>query len=371
MQWEQSASIKMVSSCFYLHSIIAITLFLSLFMQVVVKIQPQTFKSSYIKLIVLLWSLVYSLLFAIFAFIRTREPAYIASLTVFIIFGVVYLITAIAYILIRNARKDCDCFKMIWFVDTAYFIGGILYYVGRNFPFLATVYICSVTGPIFCRQSMQTTQSILLGTAVVFYRFIPYFISKYYQSNLVKEHQTTEAKLQLVPEWILAAESLTLLVEFDALYTIMIPLNRCIDVSIIGAWVLWTFFILVYIFILYFTMNIQYCGNCNVNKSCVTSNFGAIVALAAFGMYLLANNVVPILCTGASVIAWIFIKILVLIVVITAIVLLLVYRCLSKTRQEKLLPRALYQHLHPDREEQNNVPLETDVDDEEKKEPNA
>ena len=54
------------------------------------------------------------------------------------------------------------------------------------------------------------------------YRFIPFFISKYYQSNLAKEHQTTEAKLQLVPEWILAAESLTLLVEFEGVYSVMI-----------------------------------------------------------------------------------------------------------------------------------------------------
>ena len=56
-----------------------------------------------------------------------------------------------------------------------------------------------------------------------------------------------------------------------------------------------------------------------------------------------------------------------LIVVITAIVLLLVYHCLSKTQQEKLLPRAFSQHLHPDHhDEQNDLPLETVVDDEDK-----
>ena len=61
-----------------------------------------------------------------------------------------------------------------------------------------------------------------------------------------------------------------------------------------------------------------------------------------------------------------------LIVVITAIVLLLVYRCLSKTRQEKLLPRALYQHLHPEpSNEQNDLPLEVIVGDEEKKKSSA
>ena len=92
-----------------------------------------------------------------------------------------------------------------------------------------------------------------------------------------------------------------------------------------------------------YTMNVQYCGNCNVNCSCVTSNLSAIVHLAAFGMYLLANNFVPLICFRIPliviIIMWIVMRILVLIVVITAIVLLLVYRCLSKTRLEKLLPR--------------------------------
>ena len=208
---------------------------------------------------------------------------------------------------------------------------------------------------------------------VVFYRFIPFFISKYYQSNLAKEHQTTEAKLQLVPEWILAAESLTLFVEFNALYNILTLSGLgSICIIAIGAWTTWALFLLTYIAVLYYTMNIQYCGNYNVNISCVSSNLGAIVLVAAFGMFLLSNNNLPLACYPVNLrAAQIIMKILVLIVVITVIVLLLVYRCLSKTQQEKLLPRALYQHLHPEPDEQNDLPLETvvHVGDEEKKQP--
>ena len=185
----------------------------------VLKIQPQTFKSSYIKLIALLCSLAFSTLLAIFL-TAINTPRYTASLSVFIIFGVVYLIAAIVYVVVHNVRKDCKCLKVVWLVDIAYFIGGLLYYVGRNIPILIILKInpCDIT----CQQSLQVVESILLGMVVVLYRFIPFFISKYYQSNLAKEHQTTEVKLQLVPEWILAAESLTLLVEFDALYTVML-----------------------------------------------------------------------------------------------------------------------------------------------------
>ena len=98
--------------------------------------------------------------------------------------------------------------------------------MGRNFP--GTFFGCSTSER--CNLP-RIIQPILLGTVVVLYRFIPFFISKYYQFKLAKEHQTTEAKLQLVPEWILAAESLTLLVEFDALYTVIInsfiPTRTC------------------------------------------------------------------------------------------------------------------------------------------------
>ena len=241
-----------------------------------------------------------------------------------------------------------------------------MYYVGRNFPLLARVFSTDICTTSSCLQFILVTRSILLGMAVVLYRFIPFFISKYYQSNLAKEHQTTEAKLQLVPEWILAAESLTLLVEFDALYAVLVqsffPVQTCsFSVLAIGAWVLWALFVVTYIFILYYTMNIHYWKNFSVNNRCIGSNLGAILVLAAFGMYLLSNDVIPLSCPrGANVVvAWIVMKVLVLIVVIAAIVLLLVYRCQPTFRQEKLLPRVLYQQLHPEPDEQNGLPLET------------
>ena len=306
----------------------------------VVNIQSQTLKRSYIKLIVLLCSLVQFLTAIPFG---ARNP----SLVVFIL-GVVYLFIAIAYILIRNAKENVKCLKVIWLVDLVYMVAGLLYYVGINFP-------------------TPLLKAVLLGTGIIVYWFIFFFISKYYQS---KEHQTTEAKLQLVPEWILAAESVTLFVDFDAWYTVMInSFNLTINMTnsdsfcesdgrIIGAWVLWAFFILLYMFVLFYTLNNR-CSKCNVNCSCVISNIISVVLLAAFSIYLLINSSILDLCSGEhAVVTSIVLELPVLIVVITVIVLLLVYRCMSRTRQKKLLPRALYQHLHPEPDE-HDLPLET------------
>ena len=323
----------------------------------VLKIQPQTLKSSYIKLIPLLFSLVHSLLLVILV-TATVISGVVFIIVLFSIFGIAYLISAIIYIIISKPNNERKCLKLVWLIDAAYIFGGLLYFAGRNF------------------QSSPATP-VLLGMVVVFYRFIPFFISKYYQSNLAKEHQTTEAKFQLVPEWILVAESLTLLVEFDAWYTVMlISFARSFSqtpcsVASIGAWVIWALFVLIYSLILYYTMNIQYCGSCNSSSNTRwATNYAAVVLVAVFGMYLLSSNGFPLYCYEAVNLpsAIIVMKIFVLIMVITVIVLLVVYRCLSKTRQEKLLPQALYEQLYP---ETDTLPYEAIPGNEEQNQDNA
>ena len=84
-----------------------------------VKIQPQTFKSSYLKLIILQCSLVFSLLADIIfhAAITVDAGIGVSIIVLYGIIGVVYLIIGIVYILIRNVKKDCKCLKVIWLVD--------------------------------------------------------------------------------------------------------------------------------------------------------------------------------------------------------------------------------------------------------------
>ena len=233
----------------------------------------------------------------------------------FVIFGFAYIITAITYIVIRNVRKDCKYFKVIWLVDIAYFIGGLLYYVGRNLQ-------------------LPLAQSILLGTVVVLYRFIPFFISKYYQSSLAKEHQTTEAKLQLVPEWILAAESLTLLVEFDALYIITTnsfsPFLCCTSSVMTGSWLLSALFVLTYMLILFYTIHNQYI-KWNVNISCVAFNVAAIITgclLYVLAWWQLNSTQIRLQVIGKT--ALLGIEIAMKLFVLIFIVLLLVYRCTTR-----------------------------------------
>ena len=50
----------------------------------------------------------------------------------FIIFGVVYLIAGIAYILVRNVQRDGKCLKVTWIVDIAYFFFFFFFFFFGN-----------------------------------------------------------------------------------------------------------------------------------------------------------------------------------------------------------------------------------------------
>ena len=129
--------------------------------------------------------------------------------------------------------------------------------------------------------------------------------------------------------------------EFDAWYAV-VGNNLQLASSGAAVWVLWPLFIFMYMGILYYLVNIKY-GKCNVNVSCVTSNMIVTVLGINFGLYLLSNTSFPLYSYYDSdtinvPVAWIVMHVLNLMVVITAIALLMVNRCLTKTQQ---VPHAL------------------------------
>ena len=287
----------------------------------------------------------------------------------------------------RNIKKN-NCAKGTCLVDIVHLIGGLVYFVGDNYPTLIRDYGTELGCGTECLNSVVASEPVLLGVAVVFYRVIPFCINKYYQSRLAKK-QDTEVAVQLEPEWILGAESLTLLVEFDSWFTIvgappasgLLGNTTCLSDGYTGAtWVFWVFFLLMYMFIVHYVLHIQYDFKLlNINLSCLASNFGTFALWCSFGLYLLSDNPLPLGCTGTfkddfygQNVARIVMLVFVMITVTTAAALLLVYRCLPRHKQVKLLPAALYQHLHgnrddvpeaPDEDELPELPLENKASD--------
>ena len=302
-----------------------------------------------------------------------------ASLAVFIIVGILYLIVSIIYTL-RNAKQNYS--KGTWIVDIVHLLGGLVYFVGDNYPPLVRSYGSELGCGQACMDMVTASEPVLLGMAVVFYRLLPFCIGKYFRAKLAKKKKTTEIPVQFEPEWILAAESLTLLVEFDSWFTVVgtapsfsTPVGNTTicptNAYTAATWAFWVFYVLMYMFILHFVLHIQYDLSMNANVSCVTTNFGTIGLWGTLALYLLADNTLPLSCTGAlngreyeDSVTRVVMLVLVLIPVSLAIILLLVYRCLPKNRQE-----ALYKHLnvHSDDDGQELKKIRHETNGEEKK----
>ena len=335
----------------------------------------ETFKSSYIKLLVLLLDILYTLISqSILISSASNEGKARASLAIFIIIGIVYLLIATAYTF-RNIFKKDNCAKGTCLIDIVHLIGGLVYFVGDNYPTLIRDYGTELGCGAECLNSVFASKSVLLGVAVVFYRVIPFCINKYYQSRLVKK-QDTEDTVQLEPEWVLGAESLTLLVEFDSWFTVVgtSPASAlsgnmtCLSDGYTGAtWGFWVFFLLTYMLIVHYVLHIRYDFKqliMNINLSCLGLNCSNFPLWCSFGLYLLADNALPLGCTGifkddshGENIARIVMLVFVMIIVGTAAVLLLVYRCLPRHRQQKL-PAAFYQHLLRNPDDVPKAPVE-------------
>ena len=337
-----------------------------------IKLRSETFKSGYIKLLVLLLDIIYMLVSrSIFICSGSNKDKAIRSLAAFITIGVLYLLVATIYTF-RNIFKKDNCAKCTWacLVDIVHLIGGLVYFVGDNYPTLIRDYGIELECGAECMNSVVASEPVLLGVAVVFYRLIPFCITKYHQSRLAKK-QDAEVAVQLEPEWVLGAESLTLLVEFDSWFTVvgMSPASGLSENTTCpseaytcGTWAFWVIFLLMYMLIVHYVLHVHdFKLIKNINFNCLALNFTNFFLWFSFGLYLLADNDLPLGCTGifkddsyGENVARIVMLVLVTIIVSSAAGLLGVYHCVPR----QLLPAAFYQRLLRNPDDVPEAPIE-------------
>lgn len=284
------------------------------------------------------------------------------ALAILVITGVIYLVISGIYT-VRNIKEDDR--KGTWIVDVVFLIGGLLYFVGDNYPTFVRQYgaVFNCDRSTACFEMVEASEAILLGMAVVFYRLIPFCVNKYFNAKYAKDKEA-EVEVEVVPEWIMAAESLTLLVEFNTWFTVvgMSPSFsvavgnssvRCPSTAYTTAiWVFWFFYVLMYVFILQYVVRIQYQLTCDINCSCIGTNIGIALLWVTVAFFLLADNFLPLGCTGylkgretEDTVVKLVLLVFVFIMISLAIAAILVYRCLPVPLQEKLLPSVLLQYI--------------------------
>lgn len=216
----------------------------------------------------------------------------IASLVIFSIMGVVYVAIAAAHFVCLWCKKSpvqhiCPE-NSARNVFTA--IGGIFYYIGDNLPPLVEEYAEDCPE---CVERAQVAGLVLLAIAIITY--LPVVINAVLPYKKDKEEVNTPACIAV---FLLLAK----ITDLDLVYTVVeriIP--RTCDETIVGG--TWALYIIYIIFFVLVTLCAAIClCRCEGSKSRwirMWTVINAILICTFMAFYILADNRLPLGCTGS------------------------------------------------------------------------
>ena len=203
---------------------------------------------------------------------------------------VTYIILAILCF-IYIVRND----SQYWLQALAVMIGGLLYLVGDNLPPVIEEYggqLNNCTEGSVCFQRVQAATFGLLVIAAIGY--FPTFIQR------AVTHKSDDESKSKTPVSVKIFALMASLTELDLVYTaIQRVSSTCPDNStVISVWVYWAIYTAAFLLLLILSVNMQIkCKECfDTTCSCIHS----ILIFICQASYLLADNMLPLACTGAA-----------------------------------------------------------------------
>ena len=182
-----------------------------------------------------------------------------------------------------------------WLQALAVMIGGLLYLVGDNLPPVIEEYggqLDNCTEGSMCLQNIQAASYGLLVIAAIGY--FPTFIQR------AVTHKSDDESNSKTPVSVKIFALMASLTEVDLVYTaIQRVSSTCPDSStVISAWVYWGVYTVAFLLLLILSVNMQIkCKECfDTTCSCIHS----ILIFICQASYLLADNMLPLACTGAA-----------------------------------------------------------------------
>ena len=201
--------------------------------------------------------------------------------------GVAYIIGAIlcfVYVIYNKGN---------WLRALLTMIGGLLYFIGDNLPPVMEAYGSQLTCGVVCLQRIQAAGFGMLAIALITY--LPSIVNRAFTYDSDNE---TESE---VPVSVLVFTLMASLTELDLAYTAIERMSSaCSDNStVISAWVYWSVYVVAFLLLLILAVNLHIkCKQCF--DSCC-SNIHAILIFVCLATYLLADNMLPLSCTGSAV----------------------------------------------------------------------
>ena len=202
---------------------------------------------------------------------------------------VVYIVGAIISFIyiVRNESQ-------YWVQAISVMIGGLLYLVGDNLPPVMEEY----GGQLNCTEGsvcFERVQAATFGLLVI--SAIGYFPSFIHRAFTHKSEDESNTKTPVSVKIFALMASLT---ELDLVYTaIQRVSSTCPDNStVISIWVYWALYTVAFLVLLLLSVNMQIkCKECfDTTCSCIHS----ILIFICQALYLLADNTLPLACTGAA-----------------------------------------------------------------------
>lgn len=230
-----------------------------------------------------------------------------------VVSGVVYIISAIVYIVGYSVhfvyqKKKCSTKRTkFWLYSISTFLGGLFYLVGDNLPPVMEEYGSQLGCGGECLQGVQAAGFVFLATAVII--GLPTVVHKTFtkldkkkseeESESGEESESDEDSNTVrfrVLNFVATLADLDLVyTSIERMYSSVCPSNSIV----IGAWFYWAIYVLTFLVFLLLTVNIH--TKCKMNWDTGWSNFHSILVFICLSTYLLADNRLPLSCTGAAV----------------------------------------------------------------------
>ena len=222
----------------------------------------------------------------------THSSAAIASVVLFIIVGVLYIVAIVVGFLLLwwKESKVQHLFQKNAARGIFVAIGGLFYYIGDNLPPLVEEYAEELSCSPNCVEQTQVTGIVMLAIATTTY--LPIAINAIFTHNKDEDDLDEEQITSRIAVFLLMAK----ITDLDLVYTSIeriIP-RTCDETIVGGTWAYYAIYVIVFMVV---TVYAVWCICKKTKKFWVV--FNALLICLFMACYILADNRLPLGCTGS------------------------------------------------------------------------
>ena len=205
--------------------------------------------------------------------------------------GVLYIMGALLcffYII----YKQGNWLRSLWIM-----LGGLLYFIGDNLPPVMDVYGDQLDCDEVCVQRTQAAGLGMLAIAAITY--FPTVVHRTFTHDL---NEPPDNSFRKTPVSVTVFSLMATLTELDLVYTAIERASSdgtCPSEStVVSAWVYWAVYAFAFLFLVVLAVNIRI--KCKKLFDGLCANIHSILVFVCLATYLLADNTLPLACTGSA-----------------------------------------------------------------------